>query len=78
MILFFREMNGDFLAIDTATRTYYLATFGRDEYEGRAAAIVGLVGSVCTCGVSRGYLQANCRRVARASVPGDWLKAIGM
>ena len=78
MILFFRENNGDFLAIDTATRSYYLATFGRDEYEGRATAIAGLIGSVCTTGISRDFLKANCRRVARTKVPADWSNAIGM
>ena len=30
MIEYFREKNGDFLAIDTATRSYYFATLGRD------------------------------------------------
>jgi len=78
MIRFYRESNGDFLGIDTATRTYYLATFGRDEYEGRATAIAGLVGSVCTTGISRDFLKANCRRVPRAKAPSDWLKSIGM
>ena len=78
MILFFREDNGDFLAIETTTRNYYLSTFGRDEYEGRATALAGLVGSVCTTGISRDFLKGNCKRVARAHVPSDWLKAIGM
>jgi hypothetical protein len=77
-MIFFREANGDFLAIDTASRTYYLATLGRDEYEGRATAIAGQVGSVCTTGISRAYLQAQCRRVPRASVPADWREAIGL
>ena len=38
MILYFREKNGDYLAIDTATNRYYLATFGKDQIEGRATA----------------------------------------
>ena len=78
MIFFFQERNGDFLAIDTTSRSYYLATLGRDEYEGRATAIAGLVGSVCTTGISRDFLKAQCRRVARAKVPADWRKAIGL
>jgi hypothetical protein len=78
MILYFRERNGDFLASDTASRTYYLAPLGRDEYEGRATAIAGLVGSVCTTGISRDYLKAQCRRVPRAAVPADWREAIGL
>jgi len=76
MILFFQERNGDFLAIDTTSRSYYLATLGRDEYEGRATAIAGVVGSVCTTGISRAYLQAQCRRLPRAAVPADWREAI--
>jgi hypothetical protein len=77
VIVYYCEKNGDFLAIDTDTRGYYLATFGRDEYEGRATAIAGLVGSVCTTGISRDYLKRNCRRVAKATVPADWRRAIG-
>ncbi len=71
MIAFFQESNGDFLAIDTSTNRYYL-----DHFEGRATAIAGLVGSVCTTGISRDFLKAQCRRVARAKVPADWRKAI--
>ena len=78
MILFYQEKDGGFLAIDTDTRSYYLATFGRDEYEGRATAIEGQVGSVCTTGIAKAYLARNCKRVSRAKVPADWLRAIGL
>ena len=78
MILFFRERNGDFLAIDAGTNRYYLERFSKDHFEGRATAIAGLVGSICTTGVSRAYLQAECRRVPRAKVPAEWRKAIGL
>jgi hypothetical protein len=78
MILFFQERNGDFLAIDASTNRYYLDHFGQDHCEGRATAIAGLVGSVCTTGISREFLKAECRRVARAKVPADWLRAIGL
>jgi hypothetical protein len=78
MTAFFQESNGDFLAIDTSTNRYYLDHFGKDHFEGRATAIVGLVGSVCTTGISRDFLKAQCRRVARAKVPADWLRAIGL
>ncbi len=73
MIVFFQERNGDFLAIDTRTNHYH-----RDHFEGRATAIAGLVGSVCTTGIARDFLIAQCRRVARAAVPADWRKAIGL
>ena len=77
MILYYREDNGDFLAIETETNDYYRRNFGRDHFEGRATAIAALVGSVCTTGISRGYLKANCRRVQKAKVPADWLRAVG-
>jgi hypothetical protein len=78
MIRFFRENNGDYLAIDTSTNRHYLENFGKDHFEGRATAIEGLVGSVCTTGISRDYLKTTCRRVPRTKVPADWLKAIGL
>lgn len=78
MILFYRESNGDFLALDTATNRICLDNFGRDEFEGRATAIAGLVGSVCTTGISRTYLRSNCQRVPKVKVPVEWRKAIGM
>jgi hypothetical protein len=77
MILFYRENNGDFLAVDTATNRHYIGTL-RDGFEGRATAIAGLVGSVCTTGISRGYLRKNCKRMSRRSVPVEWRKAIGL
>jgi hypothetical protein len=78
MILFFRENNGDYLAIDTATNAYYLRNFGKDHFEGRATAPQSVVGSVCTTGVSREYLRQTCKRVPRAKVPDEWQRAIGL
>ena len=77
MILYYREDTGDFLAIDTDTNRFYLDTLGKDHFEGRATAIAGLVASVCTTGISREYLRTNCKRVAGAQVPVEWLRAIG-
>ena len=78
MILFYREDNSDFLAIDTTTNAYYRTNFGKDHFEGRATAIAGQVGSVCTTCVSREYLKTRCRRVAKRKVPRQWQKAIGL
>jgi hypothetical protein len=78
MIAYFRESKGDFLAVDTATNRYYRENFGQDHFEGRATAIAGLVGSVCTTGISRVFLWRNCKRVAKCKVPGEWLRAIGL
>jgi hypothetical protein len=77
MIAYYREFNGDFLAIDTSTNAYYLDNFGKDQFEGRATAIESLVGSVCTTGTSREFLRTKCKRVARAKVPDEWRTAIG-
>jgi len=78
MIQFFQEDNGDYLAIDTATNRYYLTTLGKDHFEGRATAIAGLVSSVCTTGISRGFLREKCKRVAKRLVPAAWRQAIGL
>jgi len=78
MITYFRERNGDYLAIETTSNAYYRMNFNKDHFEGRATAIAGQVGSVCTTGVSRDFLQQQCKRVAKAKVPAKWLKAIGL
>jgi hypothetical protein len=78
MILFYRERSGDYLAIDTATNPYYRQNFNKDQFEGRATAVQGHVGSVCTTGISRGFLCQECKRVAKRNVPSDWRKAIGI
>ena len=78
MIAYYREDNGDYLAIDTATNRYYLDVFRKDHFEGRATAIAGLVGSVCTTGISRDLLRTNCKRVAKSKVPDEWLRTIGL
>ena len=77
MIRFYQERNGDYLAIDTDTNRFYLDTFGRDDFEGRATAIESQVGSICTTGISRAYLGTNCKPVPRAEVPANWRRAIG-
>ena len=78
MIHFYRDCCGDFLAIDTATNTYYRTAFGQDQFEGRATAIEGLLGSVCTTGIGREYLRQNCWRIAKAAVPAEWRQVIGL
>jgi hypothetical protein len=75
MVAYFREDNGDYLAIDLASNAHY-RRLGRDDFEGRAAAIAGQVGSVCTTGVSREYLRTNCKQVPGSAVPVDWRRAL--
>ena len=76
-MVYYRESNGDFLAIDPATNGYYRRLLDQDHFEGRAAAVAGQAGSVCTTGVSREYLRACCKRVAKDSVPAAWQRAFG-
>ena len=76
MIHYYQEANGDFLAIETTSNAYY-RNFGKDQFEGRATAIAGHVGSVCTTGISRDFLRQECRRISKARVPAEWQKAIG-
>ena len=78
MIAYHQENNGDYLAIDTGTSRYDRGVFGKDRFEGRATAIAGRVGSVCTTGISPEFLRRKCRRVARSRVPADWPRAIGL
>jgi hypothetical protein len=78
VILFYHELNGDFLAIDAGTNHYYRGVLGHDDFEGRVAAIEGQVGSVCSTAISRSYLLSKCKRIAKSNVPSDWRKAIGL
>lgn len=77
MILYYQEKDGDYLAIETSTNRYYVRCFGKDHFEGRATAIEGQVGSVCTTAVSREFLRTECKRVSKAKVPVEWKRAIG-
>lgn len=78
MVRYYQERNGDYLAIDAGTNLYHRENFGQDSFEGRATAVAGLVGSVCTTGISMEFLRLNCKRVARSKVPGQWLTAIAL
>jgi hypothetical protein len=78
VISYYVERSGDFLAVDRATNAYYWTNFGKDDVEGRATAIEGQLGSVCTTGISREFLRLNCRRIAKANVPAEWRRAIGL
>ena len=77
MIVYFREGNGDYLAIDTDSNSHYRRLYGKDYFEGRATAIAGLVSSVCTTAISREFLRRSCKRVGNGRVPAAWRKAIG-
>jgi hypothetical protein len=70
---YYQERNGDFLSIDPSTNDYYIRTIGKDHFEGRATAIAQCVGSVCTTGISREFLQRRCKRVSKATIPQQWL-----
>ena len=69
---YYREPNGDYLAVNPSTKNYYVGIGQPNIREGRATAIAGLVESVCTTGVSLDFL-AECTRIKRADVPKEWL-----
>lgn len=68
MIIFYKDNNCDFLAIDIFSKT-------GDIYEGRAAAIAGLISSVCTTQITLSYLLSCCILVQKKDVPEEWLRA---
>lgn len=75
---FYREINGgDYLAVEVGTQGYY-RDHGKDEMQGRAAAIAGDPSSVCTTGIGLEYLAEKCVRVARADLPLEWRRHINM
>lgn len=69
---YYREPNGDYLAIEPSTHYYYMVNFHKDEYEGRAAAIENDPSSVCTTGISQWYLD-KCEKVKKGDVPKEWI-----
>ncbi len=78
MLLFYREPNGDYLAITTNTAKYdgiLRERYREKTYEGRATAIAKLVTSVCTTAIGQSFLY-TCKRVAKKDVPPEWIKAI--
>lgn len=77
MIQYYREENGDYLAVDLDTANYYREAWGKVGYEGRATAIEGLVTSMCTTGIGAEHLQLRCTEVDKSEVPAEWLEAIG-
>lgn len=74
---FYRERNGDYLCVDPDSRDYYRQIGQPDVREGRATAIAGLLGSVCTTGISMRFLK-SCKRVRREEVPTQWRKWLRM
>ena len=61
---FYHEPNGDFLVVDQP---------GYSGWEGRAAAVEGIPGSVTSTGMSEEFLAA-CVQVPVSAVPADWLR----
>jgi len=70
-----RDKVGDYVSVDWSTLDYY-RRIGRNHVEARATAIHGEVSSVCTTGVSLGWLRNRCRRVRKADIPANWLAVL--
>ena len=69
-----RNKSGDY--IDPSTNEYYRDNGLGNMYEGRTTAIRGLVGSVCTSGISYNFLRNCCHRVSKATIPQEWLDVL--
>lgn len=72
MIIYYKEDNGDYLAIDNQLKDC------SSNFSGRATAIANQVTSVCTTGISIEFLKENCKKIGKNKVPKEWLKAIGL
>jgi hypothetical protein len=71
-----RNKSRDYISIDPSTNEYYLDNGLGNLFEGRCTAIQGAVNSVCTSSVSHNFLHSRCRRVAKASIPAEWLDVL--
>jgi len=75
MIVWYKEANGDYLAIETETEGN-MATAGN--LYARGAAIEGLPTSMATLSVSRTYLEECCAIVPVEQVPEEGVKGANM
>lgn len=71
LIHYYREANGDYLAVDAHTKAYRTRIGQPGIRDARVAAIDGNRLSVCTGAVSVDYLK-TCTRVRPEDVPADW------
>jgi len=69
-MLYYRETNGDYIAVDPTTEEYY-KRLGLRQLEGRASAVAGHPGSVCTTGIGLEFLK-TCKPVRLADIPEEW------
>ena len=69
-MLYYRETNGDYLALDPTTADHY-KRLGLRQLEGRASAVAGHPGSVCTTGIGLEFLK-TCKPVRLADIPEEW------
>ncbi|KKN77052.1 hypothetical protein LCGC14_0363910 [marine sediment metagenome] len=72
MIVWYKEANGDYLAVDTEGEGYAGMAYAR------SAAIDGLPTSMSTGSVSQTYLEECCAIVPVEQVPEDWVKWANM
>jgi hypothetical protein len=69
-MLYYRETNGDYLAVDPTSADHY-KRHGLQQLEGRASAISGRPSSVCTLSISLEFLK-TCKPVRLADIPKEW------
>ena len=68
MIQWYREANGDYMAVDMEGEHI------PGQLTARVAAIEGLPTSMCTSDVPRTYLEEGCATVRTSQVPEKWLE----
>ena len=74
-MVFFRETNGDYLAVDPRSSRNFLP-FDVKHFECVAPSKPGSIKSVQKSQVTEEYLQTNCKKVAKKLVPEKWLDAL--
>ena len=75
MIVYYQEKDGDYLAIDTSTNSYYVRCFLKDHCEGRATAIAGQGWlGLYDGGFQGSSCERTARRSAKATVPAEMEK----
>jgi hypothetical protein len=71
-----QDRASDYVSVDPSTADYYNHIGKPGMLEARATAIHGEVSSVCTTGVSLEWLARKCHRVAKSSIPAEWLAVL--
>ena len=77
MMKYYQETeSGDFLSVDTSTKSYYDSIGQPGMLEGRSTCLAGNRLSVNTTKIDIDYLKETCKPVAKKNVPKEWLNVL--